>query len=73
MANNSSHNAKSSYMSKGFAYVYSDLDFINKITTKKFNNNELLIGHSFLTRGTVVKVVKKDCKFWPYLQSYWYL
>jgi len=57
VASTSTNNSKSSYSSKGFAYIYSDIDFKNKVTSNKFDNNELLIGHSLLRRGTIVKVV----------------
>ena len=57
VANNSSLKNKSSFSAKGFAYIYSDYDYKNKITSKKFKYNELSIGHSSLRPGTIVKIL----------------
>tara|TARA_B100001093_G_C26566913_1_gene901204 strand:+ start:123 stop:851 length:729 start_codon:yes stop_codon:yes gene_type:complete len=57
VANNLPDSKRSSYSSNGFAYVYSDSDYKNKITSKKFENSELLIGHSILKTGTIVKIL----------------
>ena len=48
--------SKSTYTSSGFAYIYNESDRINKITTKKFNNDELLVGHNRLKVGKLVKI-----------------
>ena len=58
--NNSSK--KSSYTSSGFAYVYNENDFLNKIISKKLDNNELLLGHNRLRVGTVVKILNPENK-----------
>ena len=58
--NNSSK--KSSYTSSGFAYVYNENDFLNKVISKKFDNNELLLGHNRLRVGTIVKISNPDNK-----------
>tara|TARA_A100000164_G_C21893715_1_gene766784 strand:- start:388 stop:1122 length:735 start_codon:yes stop_codon:yes gene_type:complete len=53
---------KSSYTSSGFAYVYNDSDFSNKIVSKKFDNMELLLGHNRLRAGTIVKISNPENK-----------
>ena len=58
--NNSSK--KSSYTASGFAYVYNENDFLNKVISKKFDNNELLLGHDRLRVGTIVKISNPDNK-----------
>ena len=42
--------------SKGFAYIYSMADYEKKIINKKINSNELLIAHSKLNRGVLLKI-----------------
>lgn len=48
--------SKSTYTSSGFAYVYNESDQINKITSKKFNNEEVLAGHNKLRPGKLIKI-----------------
>ena len=62
VSNNSLLKNKSSFSAKGFAYIYSDYDYENKITSKKFDSNELLIGHSFLRPGSIVKIMNPENK-----------
>ena len=50
-------NTKDPFNSKGFAYIYNDEDFINKIISKKMDNNSLQISHNQLRTGTLIKVV----------------
>ena len=58
----SNSSKKSSYTSSGFAYVYNENDFFNKIISKKLDNNELLLGHNRLRVGTVVKILNPENK-----------
>ena len=53
---------KTTYTSSGFAYIYNELDYVNKITSKKFNNDELLIGHSRLRVGKLIKITNPKNK-----------
>ena len=50
-------NTKKPYSAKGFAYVYNDYDFQNKIILGKLNNEKLQISHQNLKTGTLIKIV----------------
>ena len=50
-------NTKKPFVSKGFAYIYSDEDFINKTISKKMDNNSLQVAHNKLSPGTLIKIV----------------
>tara|TARA_B100000700_G_C14865596_1_gene770789 strand:+ start:106 stop:846 length:741 start_codon:yes stop_codon:yes gene_type:complete len=45
------------YNSKGFAYIYKDEDFINKLIKKEFDTNSLQIAHNKLRPGTLIKII----------------
>ena len=56
--------SKSTYTSSGFAYIYNESDHINKITSKRFKNDQLLIAHNRLKVGKLIKVTNpKNNKF----------
>ena len=42
------------YSSKGFAIIYQDSDYDNKVISKKLDNNNLEIAHRKLSRNKVV-------------------
>jgi len=44
------------FNSKGFAYIYSEEDFINKVIKKKLDNNSLQIAHNKLKPGSLIKI-----------------
>ena len=50
-------NHKKPYSAKGFAYVYNDYDFQNKIILGKLNNEKLQISHQNLKTGTLIKII----------------
>ena len=50
-------NKKKTYSSTGFAYVYNDYDFNNKIILGKLNNEKLQISHQNLKTGTLIKII----------------
>ena len=54
--------SKSTYTSSGFAYIYNEFDRINKITSKKFKNDQLLIGHSRMRAGKLLKITNPKNK-----------
>ena len=45
------------FNSKGFAYIYNDEDFINKVIKKQLDNNSLQIAHNKLRPGSLVKII----------------
>ena len=58
---NKNHNIKT-YSSIGFAYIYDEIDYTNKITGKKFNNEKLQLGSSILKPGTIVRITNVENK-----------
>ena len=48
---------RSPYISKGFAFIYNDADFNNKIISGKLDNEELQISHSKLSNNTLIKII----------------
>ena len=52
----STFNQKINYAAKGFAYIYNDNDFNNKIIKGKMNNQLMQISHQNLRTGTLVKI-----------------
>jgi len=50
-------NQKKPYSAKGFAYVYNNYDFQNKIVLGKLNNEKLQISHQNLKTGTFIKLI----------------
>ena len=53
------NNAKiiKSFTSKGFAYIYDDLDFTNEIIKKKLNNDLPQIAHKDIRPGSLVRII----------------
>ena len=45
------------FTSKGFAYIYNDEDFINKVIKKKLDNNSLQVAHDKLRPGSLIKII----------------
>ena len=45
-----------SFSSKGFAYVYNEKDFIDKVIRGKLDNNSLQIAHNKLRPGSLIKI-----------------
>ncbi len=52
----------SPYSSKGFAYIYNNKDFENKIIKRKMNNELLQIAHNKLKPGTIIKLINPITK-----------
>ena len=50
-------NLKKPYNSKGFAYIYNDADFKEKIIKGKLNNDTLQISHQNLRTGSLIKLI----------------
>ena len=45
------------FTSKGFAYIYNDEDFINKVIKKKLDNNFLQVAHNKLRPGSLIRII----------------
>ena len=45
------------FNSKGFAYIYNEEDFVNKVIKKKLDNNSLQIAHNKLRAGSLIKII----------------
>jgi len=50
------------YSSTGFALVYNEEDYNNKIISGKLNNSELEIGHSKIKKNSIVKITNPENK-----------
>ena len=61
--------SKQTYFSSGFAYIYNENDYKNKITNKKFDNNNLEIGHYNLRPGTLIKIINTENKEFVILKN----
>ena len=48
---------KKPYNAKGFAYIYNDEDFLNKIIKNKLDKNSLQIAHNKLRPGSLIKII----------------
>jgi rare lipoprotein A (peptidoglycan hydrolase) len=55
-------NLKNPYTSKGFAYIYNDIDFENETIKGKMNNETLQISHQNLKTGTLIKIINPKNK-----------
>ena len=54
---NLNYNNKITYTGKGFAYIYNDNDYKNKIIKGKLNNEELQVSISALKTNSLVKII----------------
>ena len=55
-------NIKKPYAANGFAYIYNELDFNEKIIKGKMNNDILQISHQNLKTGTLIKITNPKNK-----------
>ena len=55
-------NQKKPYTSKGFAYIYNNYDFNEKIIKGKMNNELMQISHQNLKTGTLIKIINPKNK-----------
>ena len=58
----STFNKKESYTAKGFAYIYNQNDFKNKIIKGRLNNSILQISHQNLKTGNLLKITNPQNK-----------
>ena len=52
--------SKKPYVSKGFALIYNDKDYENKLVLGKLNNETLQISHKNLKTGSLIKIINLD-------------
>ena len=50
------------YSSTGFALVYNQIDYDNKIISAKLNNNELEIAHDKIKKNSLIKITNPENK-----------
>jgi len=55
-------NSKKPYTSTGFAYIYNDFDFDEKIIKGKMNNEIMQISHQNLKTGTLIRLTNPKNK-----------
>ena len=53
---------RSPYNSTGFAYIFNDKDYADKIINGKLDNTKLQISHSKLKAGTLIKIINPNTK-----------
>ena len=50
------------YASTGFALIYDERDYQDKIISRKLNDSELEIGHSKIKKNSIVKITNPENK-----------
>ncbi len=53
---------KQTFTSKGFAYIYDEKDFLNKLIKKKIDNSSTIIAHNSLRKGTLLNITNPRTK-----------
>ena len=53
---NNNNYKKPNLSSKGFAYIYTEEDYLNKIIKKKIDESHLVVGHNYLRSGVLIKI-----------------
>ena len=54
--------SKKPYVSKGFALIYNDKDYENKLVLGKLNNETLQISHKNLKTGSLIKIINLNSR-----------
>ncbi len=50
------------YTSKGFALIYNESDYSNKILSGKLDNNKLQVAHSTVKKNSILRITNPDNK-----------
>ena len=50
------------YTAKGFAYIYNDFDFNEKVIKGRMNNEILQVSHQNLRTGALIKIINPENK-----------
>ena len=56
------YNSKKNYSAKGFAYIYNESDYKNKIIKGRMNKEIMQISHQNLRTGTLIKITNPKNK-----------
>jgi len=51
---------KQYYSSRGFALIYDEIFYIDKVISKKINNDEIIVMHNKLKKNTPVKIINPE-------------
>ena len=51
---------KKYFESKGFALIYEESHFTNKVVNKKINNENIVVMHSFIKKNTPIKIINPE-------------
>ena len=47
---------KENYNAKGFAYIYNEIDYIERVIGSKMNNDVMEISHQYLKTGSLIQI-----------------
>ena len=53
---------KENYDAKGFAYIYNETDYIERVIGSKMNNNVMQISHQYLKTGSFIQITNPKNK-----------
>ena len=53
---------KNTLNTTGFAYIYNENDYYNKIVSSKFDSNSLIVAHNILGAGKLIKITNPENK-----------
>ena len=62
-------NYKSPYTANGFAYIYNETDYKNKVLKGKLDNSKLQISHNKLKTNTLIKLINPETKDYLVLKN----
>ena len=51
---------KETFSGKGFAYIYNQIDYENKIVKFKIDNEKIFVGHNSLKTGTSLILINPE-------------
>ena len=51
---------KETFSDKGFAYIYNQIDYENKIIKFKIDNEKIFVGHNSLKTGTTLILINPE-------------
>ena len=59
-ANKKNNKEKKYFDLKGFALIYDESHFTNKVVSKKLNNEKIVVVHSFIKKNTPIIIINPD-------------